>query len=180
MKYKVLLVLFIIIIFVFGLGITYSVFNSNTNLNSSNQNIAKFVFNTEQLNEIELPIIDLKPGDVKIYDFAVSNNYNGKNSDVSIEYQMTIKTYHLMPLLIELYDMEEDNLILTCDETYTRNTQNEIVCNASIETMSCSETKLVNYQLKITFPTEYDSIKYSNLVDYIDIEINSWQKINME
>jgi hypothetical protein len=31
------------------------------------------------------------------------------------------------------------------------------------------------YTLKLTFPKKYNSEVYSDLVDYIDIDINSWQ-----
>ena len=34
-----------------------------------------------------------------------------------------------------------------------------------------------NYKLRISFPEEYNDEIYSNLVDYIDIEIKSWQKV---
>lgn len=179
MKYKILIVLIVLILLVFCFGITYSIFHSSTTLNSNDQNIAKFIFNTKSSDQIELPLSDLNPGDSNEYPFSVSNNYTGKISDVSVEYQMTIKTYHLVPLTIELYKMNGDNeeLISTCDETHTRNSQNELVCNTPIQEMGYSSEKLDDYKLKVSFPTEYSDEEYSGLVDYINIEIKSWQKI---
>ena len=37
-----------------------------------------------------------------------------------------------------------------------------------------------DYKLVISFPQEYNDVLYSNLVDYMSIEIESWQKIQRE
>jgi hypothetical protein len=178
MKYKVLTILLVLILFTSGLGLTYSFFRSGTNANA-NRNVAKFIFNTESLDEFQLSLIGLKPGDTQDYAFAVSNNNADGKSDVTLEYQMTVKTYHLIPLKIELYKVngETEELILTCDETYNRNSKNELVCDAPLQVIAYSLEKLDNYKLRVEFPSEYNEIIYSNLVDYIDVEIKSWQKI---
>ena len=172
MKYKVLKILMIMALVVFGLGITYSIFNSNT-LAAGNQKIAKFIFNAEEVDKLSLPITDLKPGYTNDFDFSVSNSKDKKISDVTIEYQMTIKTFHLVPLNIELYkiDGETETLLITCDETFSRNEDNELVCNLPIEELDYLKESKNNYKLRISFPKEYNDEIYSNLVDYIDIEI---------
>jgi hypothetical protein len=179
LKYKILTTLFILISIVFCFGITYSIFHSNTSLSSGDQSIAKFIFNAESSNQIQLPLIDLNPGDSKEYTFAVSNNASGSKSNITAEYQMTVKTYHLVPLAIKLYKLngETEELIMTCDETYTRNSSNELVCTTPTEEIGHSTEELDNYILKIGFPNEYNSTSYSDLVDYINIEIRSWQKL---
>ena len=73
MKYKILISLFIVMFFIFGIGITYSYFSSDTQLNSVDQRIAKFVFDTETLDRLELPLIDLTPGQSEEYSFSISN-----------------------------------------------------------------------------------------------------------
>jgi hypothetical protein len=178
-KYKILMILIVLIVLVGGFGITYSMFHSNATLSSNDQNIAKFIFNAQSSDQLELPLVDLKPGDNKEYTFSVSNNYSGKISDVSVQYQMTIKTYHLVPLTIELYKLngETEELISTCDETAERNTENELVCPTPTQEMGHTEESLDNYKLKVGFPSEYNDPTYSDLVDYIDIEIKSSQKI---
>lgn len=176
-KKRILIILIILVFLIFGFGITYSLFTSSTNM-SANQNIAKFIFDAKTLDELHFELVDLTPGATKEYPFSISNNNSGNLSNVSIKYQMTIKTYHFVPLIIKLYyiDSEEENLIMTCDETYTRNTENELICNTQILEMDYSSEKLDNYKLKVQFDEEYDSDLYSNLVDYINIEIKSWQK----
>lgn len=177
-RYKIMIIIIIPLV-LFGAGITYSIFNSKTTLNSADKEIAKFIFNTEMLEELELPLFDLNPGDTKEYLFSVSNNNEGKKSGVTIEYQMIMKTYHLVPLNISLYKVgeEEEELIMTCDENYTRNDNNEIVCNSPVQELKFVSEIIDNYKLKVEFPDEYDGEEFSGLVDYIDIEIKSWQKI---
>ena len=43
--------------------------------------------------------------------------------------------------------------------------------------MAHSEEVLDDYKLNITFPEQYNSESYSELVDFIDLEIKSWQTI---
>lgn len=175
MKYKTLLILFIATLLIFGFGITYSIFNTSKT-GVLNQKLATFIFNTEEVDKLNLPILNLNPGENNEYNFSVSNTKNSKISDVTIEYQIVIKTYHLVPLVIELYD-SDDTLLLSCDENYSRNEANELVCNSEVEELNYQTSSQNNYKLKVSFPSEYNDKMYSNLVDYIDIEIKSWQKI---
>ena len=53
------------------------------------------------MDSIELPINDMMPGDSIGYQFQVANNLDSETSEVTINYQIIIKTYHFMPLKIE-------------------------------------------------------------------------------
>lgn len=177
MKRKIYITLFLVILILFFSGITYSLFNSNVVLNSNNKGLASFVFNTENLDSITLNLNDLKPGDILEYEFSVTNNELEKISDVTIEYQLKIKTYHFIPLNIELYKVNETNdFVGKCDEK-TRDSKNQVVCDMPVEQMDKNSNTKDTYKIKIEFPLEYNDINYSNLVDFIDIEIDSWQKI---
>jgi len=175
MKYKVLISIIIIEFLVLSLGLTYSYFNTNSTANTVDQRLAHFVFDTETLDRLELPMIDLSPGVENSYNFSISNTSNDITSDVSIVYELTILTPHYTPLIIELYKDEE--LILSCDETYSRNENNELVCNSSPLELSHDDEYSDDYLLKVTFDQEYDDEEYSNLADYINIDIKSYQKV---
>lgn len=175
MKYKILIALFVIVFLVFSSGLTYSYFNSSVDYISIDQKIASFVFDTETLDRLELPLFDLKPGQTNEYSFSVSNTKEDKTSDVTILYQLTILTPHFSPLIIELYKGE--NLVMTCDENYSRNTNNELVCNTDVFELSHSSSKTDDYKLRITFDSRYNDILYTNLIDYLNIEIRSYQKV---
>lgn len=158
-----------------SLGITYSLFTTNTTL-VSNAKVAKFVFDTKELDNFELPLKEMVPGKKEDYKFSVTNTKDQKQSDVNIEYQITIKTFHFMPLEIKLYD-KDNNLVLNCDETYARNEDNELVCNTDYFNLSHDKSIEENYNLSIYFPEEYSSLEYANLIDFISLSINSYQKV---
>ena len=175
MKYKILIALFVIVFLVLSSGLTYSYFNSNVDYISVDQKIASFIFDTETLDRLELPLVDLKPGQVNEYNFSVSNTKQNKTSDVTILYQLTILTPHFTPLIIEVY--KGNDLVMTCDENYSRNANNELVCNTEVFELSHSSANQDDYKLRITFDGRYDDLSYTNLIDYINIEIRSYQKV---
>ena len=179
MKKKVMLIIILGVLITFLTGITYSLFTSKATMISTNQGIASFIFETNKVDYINLNLNNLLPGEEKEYLFSVTNSNELRVSDVTIEYQLSIKTYHFIPLTIDLYKIidEKEELVGACDEGSDRNDDNELVCKMPIETLENAEEQTINYKLKITFPTKYNDISYSNLVDYINIEIDSWQKI---
>lgn len=178
MKRKITIIIFILVTLLFGTGITYSIFTSDAKTNT-NQKIATFIFNSQKSDSIEIPLIDIYPSITKEYGFSVTNNTNVETSNVTINYQMIIKTYHFMPLNIKLYKVkdEKEELVMTCDETYSRNEENELVCNSPVQEMEFDQKKQDDYKIVVEFPSNYSEEEYTDLVDYIDLEINSWQKI---
>ena len=180
MKYKVLIILIGLVALLLGTGITYSIFSSSSNLTLANQQIAKFIFETEKLDHLELSLDNITPGKEEEYLFSISNALDKTVSNVTINYQITIETFHFMPLDIALYKVkgETEELIMQCDETYSRNTSNILVCNSAMQEMSYEQGVLDNYKLKVSFPADYDSEDYADLVDFLDLKINSWQKMS--
>ena len=180
MKKKLTLIVLLGILVTFLTGITYSLFTSSTTMISTNQGIASFIFETKNLDHIDLDLNGLVPGDTKEYLFSVTNtNDRNKTSEVTVEYKLIIKTYHFMPLTINLYSVGEEDgaLIGTCDETAARNANNELVCSMPIGVLKNIIKETDDYKLVISFPGQYNDVSYSNLVDYINIEIESWQKL---
>lgn len=182
MKKRILTILILSSMVLFCSGITYSIFHSTANMYNTDLGIAKFIFNTEGFDTLEFPLIDIKPSDEKEYNFSVTNNVSNDKSDVTIEYLMYVKTYHFVPLIIELYKIEGSNeiLILNCNESYIRDEDNQLVCGTNVQNMDYKSESLDNYKLKIKFDSDYTGIEYANLVDFIDIEIKSWQKLKGE
>ncbi len=177
-KSKTLVILFVLIFLVLSLGLTYSIFYSKSGLKTDDQNLAKFVVNAEVLDELELSLIGLKPGSVEEYLFSISNNQSGVKSDVSIEYEIIIKTYSFLPLEISLYKVEdeEEELILTCDDS-ERDLYNNVVCISPSQIMEHDSIKEDDYLLKVSFPEEEDDYRYALMVDFINLEIDSAQII---
>ena len=78
MKYKLVIILLLTSLIILLSGVTYSVFTSDASLKVEEQDIAKFIFEAEQTDQIHLPINELKPGDNTSYDFSVTNRKEGK------------------------------------------------------------------------------------------------------
>ena len=66
---------------------------------------------------------------------------------------------------------------MSCDESYSRNENNELVCNSPIQELSHDDENMDNYKLRVTFDGLYNDESFSNLIDYINIEIKSYQKV---
>ena len=179
MKYKLVIILLLTSLIILLTGVTYSVFTSDASLKVEEQDIAKFIFEAEQTDQIHLPINELKPGDNTSYDFSVTNRKEGNLSNVTVEYQITLKTFHFMPLILELYKKngEAEEKIMTCDESYSRDSNNELVCNSTVMEMTHEKEALDEYVLKVSFPEEYNTNEYADLIDVLDLEIASWQKM---
>lgn len=179
MKGKILLFLVAMFVFVFGAGVTYSAFTSDASLALTDQKIAKFIFEAKEYDTLELPIASLLPGESQEFAFSVTNSKEGDVANVSLNYKIVLTTFHFIPFNIELYSKvgEEKNLVMTCDESYSRNDQHELVCNSDIFSMEHNASQLDEYILKVTFPEEYNQEEYSDLADFLDISVQSYQKI---
>lgn len=168
-----------------GITSAYSAYRSNIKGELSQIQLAKFVFEKQRTNEINLSIDDLIPGDNIIYDFSVANNRNDIVTDVTINYEIEIETLHLIPLTIYLYKMEnnEKNLILTCDEASQNLQSGKIKCTTDTIQLDYKEKVNNSYKMEIVYP-EFDndgntwSYDYSNKYDYISVKLNSYQSVS--
>lgn len=149
-----------------------------------NLEFAKIIFNNEELDELSLPINNLIPGNSLEYKFKISNNKNGIRSEINIGYYITIETYHIIPTTIKLYSIgETEELVLDCNETnFTRNHENKLVCQTNNFNLQYQEDNSNSYKLNILFDEKDKegniwSEDYSDLIDFIDIKINSWQVV---
>ena len=150
MKNRIVIIVILLCLIPFCFKITYSLFTSSSSLTISNGEIAEFIFEAKRTNHIELEFENLKSGENREYEFQVSNTKDDNITNVTTEYQITIKTFHFMPLLIELY--KNDELVMTCDENYSRNTDNALVCNSDIWELEHNSTKTDDFKIKISFP----------------------------
>lgn len=175
MKKKIKIIVLILVLIPCFYKMTYSFFNSKTSLAVDGE-VAEFIFETERTEHIGLEFENLNAGEEREYEFQVTNTKDNNITNVTTEYQITIKTFHFMPLIIELYKNNE--LVMTCDEGPLRDKDNALVCESDIWELDHELTKIDDFKIKISFPSEYNSLEYTELVDYIDIDISSWQKQN--
>ncbi len=178
MKGRMILLGMLACLAVLSVGITYSFYSSDGRV-SGEVRLASFVIGTEELTEISFPLSDLLPGKSVVHNFSVTNEVNGKLSEVSIEYEIILKTQLLIPLTYKLSNITStEELLFTCDNTVVRDAENIVVCKSDPITMAEGAIDIDNFKLEILFPGIYSDVMYAGLVDYVDIEINSWQKTN--
>ena len=155
MKRKLYLIFSLLAISVLISGVTYSAFHSEADLKVVNQKIAQFVFEAKQTDSISLPLTDFVPGDSRNYTFEVANKKEDIKSNVTLNYQITLESFHFIPFEIKLYEGEGENkeLVLTCDESYARNEENKLVCNAPIEELKYHEGRpVINEIQRVSLP----------------------------
>lgn len=181
--YKILVLFGLIVILACVFPFTKSRYEKSMVATFKNE-VAVYLFETSVKN-IPIEIESLSPSDEPyVYSFTVSNN-DGKNiSEVSIEYDLYVKTTTNLPLQYELYLNEDytsnnatnlfENEELIQDEygTYYR--------KVSINTryFGYEQMETDRYTLLITFPKIYNSEKYQNLIESIELYIDSRQIID--
>lgn len=179
-KKKIILILLVIYILIFGVNTTYSMYHSRSE-SKVELNFAKIIFNNEAIDSLSLPINDIVPGESSEYKFMVSNNKDGVRSEINIGYTISIETFNIIPVNIELYSSEEEEPILNCNkDSFVRNSENKLICKTEEYTLNFNSDNTNNYILKISFDqyNENNDIwteEYSDLIDFVDIKINSWQ-----
>jgi hypothetical protein len=179
-KKKIILILLLLYILIFGVNTTYSMYKSDSN-SELELSFAKIIFNNEKLNNFSLPINNLIPGEPLEYQFMISNEKDGNISEIAIGYSIIIETFNIIPVDIRLYNINNETPIVECnDENFNRNIENKLICNSENFELKHNEETTNNYKLVISFD-EYNpnneiwSDEYSDLIDFIDIKINSWQ-----
>ena len=179
-KKRIILILLLAYILIFGINSTYSSYNSNGDGNLE-LSFAKIIFNNEAIDSLSLPISDLVPGESLEYKFKVSNNKDGIRSEINIGYNINVETFKIIPVVIELYEENTEEPIINCNEKdFKRNTENKLICNTENFKLDFNDDMTDNYTLKISFDKYNEnndvwSEEYSELIDFIDIKINSWQ-----
>ena len=155
-------------------GITYSLY-TNMIKKEIPISLASFSVGVEKKETLDINLSDLEPGSVNHYDFSILNNIDENMSDVSISYNIILKTGNYMPLDIKLYD--SSNNVLFDSKDGIRNEDNELVLKTKDIIMPYSKSVKNDYSLEVVFPEEYSGEEYSGLVDYINLTIEASQKI---
>lgn len=180
---KLIIIVLCLLIFLRILTLTFSKYESNSNSNAD-IDIAFYLLK-EDYKDMTLNLGDIVPREEPyIYKFEITNEENGNVAETDLEYSLEIKTTTNLPLSYELYmneDYTDSNArnIITSDEaqkdedgTYFKilKTDNQIF------THSIPMSNI--YTLVIYFPKEYNTEEYQDLIDSIEIHVNSKQIID--
>lgn len=128
-----------------------------------------------------IKLLDLTPrSEPYTFTFSVSNYNSSRAADTNIEYDLTLRTTTNIPLNYELYLngdyttnlITSDNTVADDDGTYFRTLTTE----KKILYYTTNTRNL--YTLYVYFPAEYNGAEYSNLIEYVEINVDSKQVTN--
>lgn len=176
-----------IIILVLCLGVPFAYSKFFSGASSDNEIDTAFYILTADYYNMEVHMDNLVPrNQYYTYNFSVANNDGSKRAETSLIYSLKIVTTTNLPLTYYLYKNENyydsgstniitDDVIARDgeeeDSTYFRTLSTDDV------TFGYEDDEQNDYQLVISFPSTYDSIDYQDIVEGINIIIESQQVI---
>ena len=179
---KILILLLSLILLIKLISFTYSKYESSATTNP-NVPVAFYVINKDY-KTMSLNLDSLFPSDTPyVYDFAISNTDGTNRCETDMEYDLSIRTTTNLPIDYELYmnqayDETGATNILQNDEiaqdesgTYFR----RFTTDTNSFTYKKDETN--TYQLVLRFPAKYNTINYQDVIEGIEITVNSRQVI---
>lgn len=179
----VLILLCFLILLIQLIKFTFSRFESNAT-SSSNIPVAFYILN-EGFQNMNLNLDSLIPSNTPyVYTFTVSNTDGEKMCNTDMEYTLKIRTTTNLPLEYDLYmnqnynDSSSESIIesnqVEKDEsgTYFR------TITTQKQYFSFKQEQTNTYQLIVNFPEKYNTIDYQDVIEGIEITIDSKQVID--
>lgn len=178
LKLEIIILLILLVMLCFLIPFTLSRFKTEAR-GDAPIDIAFYLLNDTYTNQ-NITLDEMKPGDEKSYTFSVSNTDGTNRSEVTLEYEVVVRTTTNLQLEYELEEItsgEENDVILSQntitddDGTYFK----EIKTSSETFEYSSDETKL--YKLTIKYPEQHKHHKNQGICESIEIKILSKQKI---
>lgn len=179
----VILLFFCAIFIVFKLfQVAYASYESQAKINANIQQ-ALYILEEGQLN-FNIDSSQIIPADKPyVYKFSVSNYNDTKQSDVDIEYNITLRTTTNLPLTYELYrnELYDAPTATNIIETLTAKQDADgawynVAPTKEKYTFLYTEKKTDIYTLVINFPKEYQQDEtYADSIENIIVELSSKQ-----
>ena len=179
-KIKILFILLILFLIIYFITSTFSKYKSDASSNADIQTALYLL--KEDYQSMNISLNSMIPGSTPyIYTFSISNNNGINRSETNLEYYLKIRTTTNLPLEYELY-LNEDyqnpaaNSIITSnlveqdvDGTYFR----KIDLDKKNFGFTNNETNI--YTLVVRFDSQYNDIKYQDIIESVEITVNSKQ-----
>lgn len=175
--YIVTILGFCMIILFFALRKTGAIFQTETS-SEANIDIAFYCIK-EDFQTMTLKLDNILPRSTPYsYDFTISNNNGTKRTETELQYDLSIRTTTNLPLDIKLYDTNTGmveigtvTIMQDSDDTFFR-----------IITVPQREFGFLNNQtdkftIEVILPEIYKSHEYQDIIELIEINVDSKQKI---
>lgn len=174
-KILIVLILVIILIVSFLIISTFSRYRSKTS-SETTLDVAFYVTKAAyQIKDIKLS--DIEPSDNSYeYTFSIANTDGVNRAETNLEYDVTLKITTNLPLEYGLQmngqdAIESDEIKKDDDGTYFR------YIKTATQKFGYEKDEQNNYKIIIRFPKTYNDIKYQDIIEAIEIEVESRQTI---
>ena len=182
-KKKLCLVFVFIIIAIYGSNLlkdTFSRYQSNGTSNAG-ADIAFWIV-SDTIQEQNVALESLAPGETKECVFSVSNNNGTIRTNAALEYEIIINTTTNLPLSYEIYQKKSDGDILCEKDSETLYQDDDDTYYKEIKLsgfeLGCIEDETTTFSLKATFPGSYDDLNLADLIECVNLKIDAKQKIS--
>lgn len=177
-KLVILILCFIVLIRIFTLVLAK--YESEAQINA-NIDIAFYLLK-EDYKKMTLNLDSLFPQtDLYTYTFTIGNQDGEKTAEVDLIYDLTIRATTNLPLTYKLYknqkytDLNAQNIIKTDNIEQDEYGTYFKVMTTEPEELYYKEPKTNTYQLVINFPENYNTANYHNILEALEIKVNSHQ-----
>lgn len=177
-KLVILILCFCILVRIFTLAL--SKYQSQAD-SIAEVDIAFYLLN-EDYKTMTLNLDSLFPRDnVYVYTFSIGNQEENKTAETDIEYELSLRTTTNLPLTYKLYMNEEYNAknakdIIQSNETYMDEdgTYFRKMTTEKVE-LKYKEPTTNIYQLVVSFPSNYNTENYQDILEAIEIDVDGKQ-----
>ena len=181
--YIKLIILIVCVLILFRIFIlVWSKYESEVIVNA-NVDIAFYLLN-EDFKKMTLSLDEIFPiENAYIYTFSIGNEEDGKTAEIDLTYDLKIRTTTNLPLTYELYmnqthDEENAiNIIKTNDIVQDEDGTYFRIITTPTEELDYSTPKTNIYQLVVYFPSTYNTTEYQDIMEMIEITVDSRQLI---
>ena len=126
----------------------------------------------------------LPQDDAYVYDFSIGNEDGTDRAEVDLEYELTIRTTTNLPLTYKLYmnekyNQKDANDIIKTNEVYQDEDGTYFrKMTTEKEELKYKEPKTNTYQLVVSFPSNYNTENYQDIIEAIEINVDGKQIIS--
>ena len=176
---KVLLLLIIVLIAILTIRGVMARYESSAS-SSADVYLAYYIFKEESISQT-LKLQSILPRQAPYtYTFLVANHENNERTQTALEYTIELETTTNLPLEFSVHEQGETQELITAtstsqdsDGTYFRH------INIQGGEFGFRTDQEVTYVLEVTFPSRWNSSQYEGIIEYLQLTIDSKQKINV-
>ena len=147
---------------------------------SANVDIAYYIFKEQSISQdLKLPSI-LPSSQAYTFTFSVANHDQNERTQTALEYSMELVTTTNIPFQFTVHKYGEQTNLITQTQT-VQDSDNTYFKHFTIagDEFGFSQDEQNVYVLEILFPLSLNSAEYEGIIEYMQLIINSRQKISV-